>query len=391
VPTGASGTYDDAGELTSSTLGSTTTSYAYNADGQRLTTKQGSTTITSGTWNGASELTSYNAPAADMSTASYDGDGLRASATFTPSGGSPTSEQYVWSSTGSMPQLLMDSGNAYIYASIGAMTPTEQVNLATGTVTYLVPDAIGSVRGTVNSSGTLTGSTSYDAWGTPETSGGLTAATPFGFASGYTDPTGIIYLTNRYYDPATGQFTSVDPALSESMQPYAYAGDDPVLDSDPTGMLSSNPADWPDDNGDTCPNDDTTWCNMNFPEAVNLDGEEAASVNVRFDIHAYDTSADAFWKVTQWFDPDHIFTNQRMTTYGLCYGRDDCVTSPTKDIPEVVGANGNIKVQYINVVGHDIAVAIKGQLDTPDGPAVAGFRTKWASCPEGHNFCVFPS
>ena len=28
----------------------------------------------------------------------------------------------------------------------------------------------------------------------------------------------------RYYDPATGQFLSVDPLVDETGQPYAYAG-----------------------------------------------------------------------------------------------------------------------------------------------------------------------
>ena len=72
----------------------------------------------------------------------------------------------------------MDSTNAYIYGP--GHTPLEQVNLSTGTITYLVADQLGSVRGTVSSAGSLSASTAYDAWGNPETSGGLTAATPFG-------------------------------------------------------------------------------------------------------------------------------------------------------------------------------------------------------------------
>ena len=41
LPSAAAGTYDDAGELTSSVLSGTTTSYTYNADGERLTAEQG--------------------------------------------------------------------------------------------------------------------------------------------------------------------------------------------------------------------------------------------------------------------------------------------------------------------------------------------------------------
>jgi RHS repeat-associated protein len=40
----------------------------------------------------------------------------------------------------------------------------------------------------------------------------------------------------RYYDPQTGQFLSVDPLVDETGEPYAYAEDDPVNSSDPTGL-----------------------------------------------------------------------------------------------------------------------------------------------------------
>jgi RHS repeat-associated protein len=136
----------------------------------------------------------------------------------------------------------MDSGNAYIYTG-SKNTPAEQVNLSTGAITYLVTDALGSIRGTVNGSGTVTGTASYDAWGNPETPGGLSAVTPFGFAGGYTDPDGLVYLIGRYYDPQTGQFTSLDPDVDQSMAPYAYTGGDPVDQTDPTGLSSFAPCD----------------------------------------------------------------------------------------------------------------------------------------------------
>jgi hypothetical protein len=39
----------------------------------------------------------------------------------------------------------------------------------------------------------------------------------------------------RYYDPVTGQFLSVDPAVSVTEQPYSYVGDDPLNATDPAG------------------------------------------------------------------------------------------------------------------------------------------------------------
>jgi len=236
LPTGVSGTYDYASELTSSTLSDTTTDYTYDASGNRTEEAVGDTETVSATYNGASQLTGYENAAANTSSATYDGDGLRTSATSTPTGGSESTQSFVWDTTPAVPQILMDSDNACIYGPTG--TPFEQVNLSTGTIQYLNADALGSVRGVVSSAGSLTASTSYDAWGNPETDGGLTADTPFGFAGGYTDPTGLIYLIGRYYDPSTGQFLSVDPAVSITGQPYSYAGDDPVNQSDPSGLLT---------------------------------------------------------------------------------------------------------------------------------------------------------
>jgi RHS repeat-associated protein len=232
LPNGATGTYNQASELTAATLSGTTTSYSYDADGDRLAGVQGSTPTASGTWNGANELITDDDSAAQMSGATYDGDGLRASATFTPAGGSAVAENYLWDGD----KLLMDSADAYIYGSETA--PEEQVNLSTGAITYLVTDALGSVRGAVNSSGALTATTSYDAWGNPQTAGGLSAVTTFGFAGGYTDPDGLIYLVNRYYDPGTGQFLSVDPDVAETLEPYAYADDDGVNAVDPNGAMT---------------------------------------------------------------------------------------------------------------------------------------------------------
>jgi RHS repeat-associated protein len=106
-------------------------------------------------------------------------------------------------------------------------------------ITYLVTDALGSVRGTVSSSGSLTATTTYDAWGNPLSSGGLTATTPFGFAGGYTDADGLIYLQNRYYQPQLGQFVSLDPDVLSTGQPYAYANGDPVVENDPNGLAAA--------------------------------------------------------------------------------------------------------------------------------------------------------
>ena len=64
-----------------------------------------------------------------MSSATYDGDGLRTAATTTPTGGFASTQTFVWDLTTSVPRVLMDSTNAYLYGPSG--TPFEQVNLST--------------------------------------------------------------------------------------------------------------------------------------------------------------------------------------------------------------------------------------------------------------------
>ena len=43
-------------------------------------------------------------------------------------------------------------------------------------------------------------------------------------------------VVNRYYDPSTGQFLSVDPDVAQTGQPYAYSTDNPTNWTDPLGL-----------------------------------------------------------------------------------------------------------------------------------------------------------
>jgi RHS repeat-associated protein len=62
-----------------------------------------------------------------------------------------------------------------------------------------------------------------------------------GFAGSWTDPaSGLLYLRARDYDPVTGQFLLIDPAVASTGQPYAYAGNSPLLHTDPSGLCPVN-------------------------------------------------------------------------------------------------------------------------------------------------------
>ncbi|HEX6037621.1 RHS repeat-associated core domain-containing protein [Longimicrobium sp.] len=58
-----------------------------------------------------------------------------------------------------------------------------------------------------------------------------------GLVDGMRDASGQMYMRNRYYDPATGQFTQTDPiGLAGGLNAYGFAAGDPVTYSDPYGL-----------------------------------------------------------------------------------------------------------------------------------------------------------
>lgn len=86
-----------------------------------------------------------------------------------------------------------------------------------------------------------------------------------GFVGGTNDPgTGLTHLGARDYDTATGRFLSVDPDLDssdpQSLNGYAYGGNDPVSNSDPTGLYTCrNGHEGCDEHGNACGSDCSAW------------------------------------------------------------------------------------------------------------------------------------
>jgi hypothetical protein len=46
----------------------------------------------------------------------------------------------------------------------------------------------------------------------------------------------VTSVINRYYDPATDQFLSIDPEVATTDQPYVFTNDDPLNATDPLGL-----------------------------------------------------------------------------------------------------------------------------------------------------------
>lgn len=127
------------------------------------------------------------------------------------------------------------------YYSIGGTTvAVRTVTAASNTLTWQVNDRQGSVALQVTE-GTGTLSRAYtDPYGLPRTGAGV-LATDRGWLQSTADPTGLTDLGARYYDPALGRFLSPDPlnvqVTAQSANAYAYADNNPVSFSDPSGLV----------------------------------------------------------------------------------------------------------------------------------------------------------
>lgn len=136
-----------------------------------------------------------------------------------------------------MPRLLAEHNGSITTGVIygPGNQPIEQVTNA-GVVLWLHADQLGTIRATTNSSGTVTATMSYDAFGKRTAATG-TPTNLLGYNGQYEDAeTGFVYLRARYYDPTTNQFAGKDPITWATEAPFTYAGSDPVNNADPTGL-----------------------------------------------------------------------------------------------------------------------------------------------------------
>jgi len=114
-----------------------------------------------------------------------------------------------------------------------------------GTNQSFLRDALNSTIALTDASGTIVDRTTYDPYGNT-TDSVPSQASPFEFAGRENESSSITagyyysnlyFMRGRYYDASIGRFISRDPAgLPGGVNMYAYAGDDPVDFSDPTGQ-----------------------------------------------------------------------------------------------------------------------------------------------------------
>jgi RHS repeat-associated protein len=165
-------------------------------------------------------------------TASYNGDGLRA-----------------WKQTASGRRYYLYDGEELVCELDAAGNPVAGVVFgANGLVVYDIRayqfDPQGNAVHLMDDDGLVLAHLAYDAWG-QRMSG--ENPTPYGYKGQwgyYTDAeTGLLLLTHRYYDPATGRFLTRDPIGAEGgVNLYAYTRNRPVMLRDSRGTFAWVPA-----------------------------------------------------------------------------------------------------------------------------------------------------
>jgi RHS repeat-associated protein len=239
-------TYDDADRLTE-VDGPATSPVAYTWDDNGSLTARGSDSFA---WDYEERMTSATVNSV-TTTFAYRGDGLRDSRT---TGANTTT--FTWDIAAGLP-VVIDDGNRYVYgAGLEAMDTGSDAY-------YYLADGLGSTMKTVDASGNVVNSYTYDVYGKKTTSSG-SQSNEFDFAGQQTDPTGLQYLRARYMDPETGTFASRDPlsALASYIgNPFGYSSANPAMVSDPTGLCGyyGDPAD--------------PWCKEQKPPEDNVNDE----------------------------------------------------------------------------------------------------------------------
>jgi YVTN family beta-propeller protein/YD repeat-containing protein len=262
-------TYDEAGELcwaysSTSSNGcssppSGSTSYSYDADGERTGMTPSSGNSQAYAWDATNDLICANTNGSSCSTSSptstttlygYNGSGLLASSTI-----SSTTTTYSWDTSSSSPRLVAAGSTNYVDGYGGA--PVLQINGSTSDL--LIADPMGSIHGLVQlSSGSLQNKlvnyTDYDYYGNPSNAGGLTqshtsinanwsATSAVGFDGSYVYSGGLDQVGSGVYDPITAQYLADLEAIAPTnATPYIYSGDNPaaatpdVTQPDPHGV-----------------------------------------------------------------------------------------------------------------------------------------------------------
>ncbi len=235
-----------------------TQSYGYDQNGAEKTVASTSGTSTNG-WDFEGKLTATaladaSGAANGGSANSFDAQGDRLARTSDVGKASQKTTSYLVDTDTSYSQVVEerapDVSDAagqpalqarYVWGS-GLAPLAMWRKMADGSVKlfFYQTDGQESVRQLTSSTGEVTDSYFYDAWGNGLAGGSGTTENPFRYTGQQRDPDGRYYLRDRFYNPGNGRFLSHDPLMGSADDPaslhrYLYAGADGVNSCDPSG------------------------------------------------------------------------------------------------------------------------------------------------------------
>ena len=132
----------------------------------------------------------------------------------------------MWDRNGGLPTLISTGvGDNYVHTA----------GISRDGDDWLLADAVGSVRATVDDTGATVGSQDFTVFGEQ-----LAGTGSFGFTGEQQDLTGQLHLRARQYNPTLGRFTTVDPVQpgapgTTGYNLYTYSGNNPTTWTDPSG------------------------------------------------------------------------------------------------------------------------------------------------------------
>ena len=249
-------TYNYLNQLTRVQQGTAVTTYTYDARGnqtQQVQTGTGVTTTTNYGYDLANRLTSTNIsnnaviPLSTSATYAYNAQGQR----VTRVEDEVITHFYY---TGSA--LLFTTVNEYVLQTQNILDPSGTIvaskrfegQAATGQDPYAEDyffyryDIRGSVTTIVDGEGAVVKSYDYDEFGVTTASGDA-FFNEVTFTGSISDASGLLYMNARYYNPATARFLSQDSYTGSASVPwtqhlYAYCNNNPVNLVDPTGHVA---------------------------------------------------------------------------------------------------------------------------------------------------------
>jgi RHS repeat-associated protein len=225
----------------SSTSGTLTTSYTYDANGN-LTAGAGRTI----TYSAANMPISITQGTKTL-TFGLDIDHQRFKQT------APEGTTLYLAGFGIMVEKFAGSGgavqwNEYLFAEGEMVGVRFEYNVGSPVNRYFHKDHLGSIATITDDSGTVVERDAFDAWGkrrftngNDDTTGSIMSQTTRGY-TGHEElgDVGLVHMNGRVYDPLIGRFTSADPTVqqaynSQGWNRYAYVQNNPLAFTDPNG------------------------------------------------------------------------------------------------------------------------------------------------------------